>query len=284
MTRRREGGGGGDDDDAPIKPASVTLDYRNIALADVKVYPVDLMRLYLTRRNLDAIAGIDLAGVAPLVETKITLGDGKDYAEKTRSIDLPLKTEGAYLVMVRGDDRYVSGVVLVSPLELEVLEEADAGRVRVTVRDARTKAPVPNALIKAIGSQNGAFVSGRSDLRGVFVAEGLRGLVTVVARQGTNRYAFHRGKSVVGNVNPGVPVPPNTATANGGQINILQGFEGLDKNLKALNCSNQLLQLNRLQQRFNIAPAAAEPGSPAPVNAIMPGVQVDQASEPAPKP
>ena len=34
------------------KPA-VALDYRNIAEADVKVYPVDLMRLYLTRRNLD---------------------------------------------------------------------------------------------------------------------------------------------------------------------------------------------------------------------------------------
>ena len=41
--------------------------YRNIAEADVKVYPVDLMRLYLTRRNLDAIAGIDLAGITPLL-------------------------------------------------------------------------------------------------------------------------------------------------------------------------------------------------------------------------
>ena len=46
---------------------SVELDYRNIAEADVKVYPVDLMRLYLTRRNLDAIAGIDLAGITPAV-------------------------------------------------------------------------------------------------------------------------------------------------------------------------------------------------------------------------
>ena len=43
----------------------VKLDYRNVAEADVKVYPVDLMRLYLTRRNLDHIAGIDLAGITP---------------------------------------------------------------------------------------------------------------------------------------------------------------------------------------------------------------------------
>ena len=53
------------------------LDYRNIAEADVKVYPVDLMRLYLTRRNLDAIAGIDLAGITPLLETTVKLGDGR---------------------------------------------------------------------------------------------------------------------------------------------------------------------------------------------------------------
>ncbi|HEY2155398.1 MAG TPA: hypothetical protein VGH33_07195, partial [Isosphaeraceae bacterium] len=124
--------------DVREKPG-VSLDYRNVADADVKVYPVDLMRLYLTRRNLDAIAGIDLAGITPLFETTVKLGDGHDYAEKIRAIDLPIKKEGAYLVMVRGDNLYASGIVLVTPLELEVLEEADAGRVRVTVRDARTK-------------------------------------------------------------------------------------------------------------------------------------------------
>ena len=50
------------------------LDYRNIAEVDVKVYPVDLMRLYLTRRNLDGIAGIDLAGITPLFEKTVKLG------------------------------------------------------------------------------------------------------------------------------------------------------------------------------------------------------------------
>ena len=81
----------------------------------MKVYPVDLMRLYLTRRNLDAIAGIDLAGITPLVEKTVKLGDGADYDDKTRTIDLPLAKEGAYLVMVRGDDLYASGIVLVTP-------------------------------------------------------------------------------------------------------------------------------------------------------------------------
>ena len=36
------------------------------------------MQLYLTRRNLDAIAGIDLAGITPLVEKTVKLGDGQD--------------------------------------------------------------------------------------------------------------------------------------------------------------------------------------------------------------
>ncbi len=124
-------------------PAAAKLEYRNIATADVKVYPVDLMRLYLTRRNLDAIAGIDLAGIKPFYTATIKLGDGQDFDDKARAIELPVKRDGAYLVMVRGDDRYASGILLVSPLELQVLEEAESGRVRVTVRDARTKARAP---------------------------------------------------------------------------------------------------------------------------------------------
>ncbi|HMF35108.1 MAG TPA: MG2 domain-containing protein, partial [Isosphaeraceae bacterium] len=48
--------------DLLVKPG-IKLDYRNIAKADVTVYPVDLMQLYLTRRNLNGIAGIDLAGI-----------------------------------------------------------------------------------------------------------------------------------------------------------------------------------------------------------------------------
>src|SRR5262249_55678362 len=89
-------------ENAAAKP-EIKLDYRNIAEADVKVYPVDLMRLYLTRRNLDEVAGIDLAGITPLFETTVALGKGEDYSDKLKSIELPLEKEGAYLVMIRGD-------------------------------------------------------------------------------------------------------------------------------------------------------------------------------------
>ena len=203
----------GGEDGPKDGPAAAKLEYRNIATADVKVYPVDLMRLYLTRRNLDAIAGIDLAGIKPFHSATIKLGDGRDFDDKVRAIDLPVKREGAYLVMVRGDDRYASGILLVSPLELHVLEEAESGRVRVTVRDARTKALVPKVQVKVIGSGNGAFFSGETDLRGVFVAEGVRGQVTAVARKGSNQYAFHRGTTSIGPPRPGRPERPGCGPA-----------------------------------------------------------------------
>ena len=117
--------------------------------------------------------------------------------------------------MVRGDNLYASGIVLVTPLELEVLEEAESGRVRVTVRDARTKDLVPKVQVEVIGSENAGFLSGETDLRGVFVAEGVRGQVAAVARQGTSRYAFYRGTTRVGAPQcPGFRVlPPRTPTS-----------------------------------------------------------------------
>lgn len=233
----------------------VSLDYRNVAEADVKVYPVDLMRLYLTRRNLDEIAGIDLAGITPLLETKVTLGKGEDYENKTKSIELPLEKEGAYLIMVRGDELYASGIVLVTPLELEVLEEPEAGRVRVTIRDARTKEFVPKVQVKVIGGVNSEFVSGETDLRGVFVAENLRGTVTAVARRGTAQYAFYRGTNPIGA--PESAPPPSDKTEAAPQPTDAPS-QALDNNLRIQNTTNQMRQIERLQERYNnTAPGGA---------------------------
>jgi alpha-2-macroglobulin len=234
----------------------VSLDYRNIADVDVKVYPVDLMRLYLTRRNLDGIAGIDLAGITPTVEQTIKLGDGADFAEKVKALDLPLTKEGAYLVMARGENLYASGIVLVTPLEVEVLEEADAGRVRVVVRDARTKDLVPKVLVKVIGSNNPTFFSGQTDLRGVFVAEGVNGQVTAVARKEAGQYAFYRGKSQVGTP---ANTPAAATTPMGRAVQKLDESQSLDNNLKMQNEFNQNRQLDRLQNRYQLKPQGVNP-------------------------
>jgi hypothetical protein len=230
-----------DDEDNPADEPSVSLRSRNIKEAAVTVYPVDLMRLYLTRRSLDGIAGIDLAGITPLVETTVPLSEGIDFDARSTEIPLPVESEGAYLVMIRGDDRYASGIALVSPLELDVLEENAAGRVRVTVRLAETGEFLPGVQVRVIGSGNERFFSGETDLRGVFVAEGVRGQVTAVARRDGDQYAFYRGVAPVGA--PETPPVPSSEPSGPAEAS-------LEENLRLQNRSNQLRQMERLEQRF----------------------------------
>jgi hypothetical protein len=49
--------------------------------------------------------------------------------------------------------------------------------------------------VKVIGTRNSEFTSGATDLRGVFVADGIRGTSTVIAQADTGRYAFFRGQA-----------------------------------------------------------------------------------------
>ena len=246
-----------DDEPEPRFPESLKLGFRNIAEVDLKVYPVDLMRLYLTRRNLDQISGIDLAGITPLVVKTIKLGAGEDYAEKLRKIDLGLTKEGAYLVMIRGENLYTSGILLVSPLELEVLEEPGAGRVRVTVRDALSREFVPKVQVKVIGSGNANFISGETDLRGVFLAEGVTGQAAVVARKGILQYAFYRGTTAL---EPPHEVPANNAP---GKDNQALSIPSLEQNVKQLNSGTQMRNSIRLQERYKASDPAAKPGAAA---------------------
>jgi hypothetical protein len=214
----------------------------------------------LTRRNLNGIATIDLAGVTPLVEKTVALGDGADYDDRSKSIDLPLTKEGAYLTMIRGENLYASGIVLVSPMEMEVLEEAENGRARIAVRDARTKEFLPKVQVKVIGSATSQFISGETDLRGVFVAEGLSGVVTAVARRGTAQYAFYRGTNSLGNQNLNGTV--GGGAAPGQSQNAPGQKQELDANVKLLNRANSIKQIERLQQRY-AAPADKNKGAAA---------------------
>lgn len=182
----------------PGAPVSLNLKYRNIREAFVQVYRVDLMKLYLQRKNLSAITSVQLAGIKPESEQTIALGDGKDYVEKERAIPLALKDEAAYLVICRGDDLFASGMVLITPLKIEVQEDPASGRVRANVLDTAKGGYRPDVHVKAIGSADSEFRSGETDLRGLFIADNLRGKVTVIARDGDSRYAFFRGAAWLG--------------------------------------------------------------------------------------
>ncbi len=89
-----------------------------------------------------------------------------------------------------------------------------------------------NVHVKVIGSANDQFVSGQSDLRGIFVADGINGTSTIIARTDANRYAFYRGKTVLGNVPTAAsglePAKPAAAEQQ-------QGKDALLKNLQDQN-------------------------------------------------
>lgn len=183
----------------PGEAAEIKIDYRNIKEAALEVYKVDLMKLYLREKNLSNITAVDLAGIDPESSLSIPLGDGKDFADKTKKAKLPIKEEGAYLVICRGDNLYTSGLILITPLKLEIQETPSEGTVRVNVRDLTAGGNyIPEVLVKVVGTHNDLFLSGHTDLRGVFQAEGVNGAATVLARAEGGRYAFYRGQQIHG--------------------------------------------------------------------------------------
>ncbi len=234
----------------PGQPADVELKFRNVATADVKVYRIDLMKYSLLNRNLADITQINLAGIRPLHTDSLNLGDGRDYRDRTRKLSLPLKEEGAYLVVCRGNDLYASGLVLVSPLGVEVQEDAPSGQVRATVKDVVRGACVADVHAKVIGSRNEDFVSGQTDLRGIFVAQGILGKSTVIAQLDSGRYAFYRGQTDLGPQPQPVtktPPPDKTIADPFGRDNAGTGVPAKPDESKGKD-NNDLL--NRVQQ-FN---------------------------------
>jgi hypothetical protein len=225
---------------------------------DVKVYRIDLMKFGLMKRDLQGITQINLAGIRPYFEETFELGDGKDYTDRDRQLVLPLDKEGAYLVVGRGDDLYASGLVLITPLAIEVQEDAVSGRVRTTVKNRTDNRYLPNVHVKAIGSRNDEFVSGKTDLRGVSVADGILGTSTVIAQAEASHYAFFRGTTEL------VPETRDKKDANGpAGPETTESLESqLLKGLQMRNTTNQKKQVEQLDQLYE-APAEGVEASKA---------------------
>jgi len=226
----------------PGEKVALTIQYRNIKNAFLQVYRVDLMKLYLQQKNLSRITSVQLAGIKPEIESTIVLGEGTDYAEKERKIELALKDEAAYLVICRGDDLFASGMVLITPLKIEIQEEPASGRIRANVLDAVKGGYRPEVHVKAIGSADSEFRSGETDLRGIFMADNLRGKATVIAREGTSRYAFFRGEQWLG-ASANEPVQPNSNVQAGEKQSI-----DYQNNLNGFNATIQVENSGKFDQ------------------------------------
>ena len=233
----------------PGDEVKLTLDYRNIKEGAVQLYKVDLQKLYLREKSLSNITRVDLAGIAPQAGETFALGAGTDYVVKQQVLHLPVKEEGAYLAIVRGDNLFTSGLVLISPLKLEV-KETPEGSVRATVTDAATGKALADAEVKALGSSSPQVQSGTTDPRGVFEVSGIQGTSTVIVRQGDNRYAFHRGTLTLGSHNSPMPAqnlgnspPAKPSTSASPKRQVLEKGEYL----KNIDESNRAVQKSQIQ-------------------------------------
>jgi alpha-2-macroglobulin len=226
----------------PGEPALLKVTSRNLKSAELLVYPVDLLTLCLREKSLTHVADVKLAGIAPVLKSELALKADDPFVSAEQEVRLPLEKAGAYLVLGRADERHASGLVLVTPLDLQVKEEA-SGRVRTHVLRHADQGYVAGVDVRVVGSDDAEFRAGKSDPRGLFVADGIHGTSTVIARLGSDQYAFWRGTTRLG--------PP----AAGGQ-SVEQAREGrkgdVDKEAEKEPQQQETYLLNVLEMNRNL--------------------------------
>ena len=94
-----------------------------------------------------------------------------------------------------GEFQYASGLVLITPLKMEVQEDLSARSLRVNVSDQNTGKYLDNVHVKTIGIKDSKFKTGETDLRGIWKAEDITSRPTIIARDDKGRYAFYRSQS-----------------------------------------------------------------------------------------
>lgn len=230
----------------PGEAVRLALEFRNVKQAELLVYAVDLMKLYLREKDLSHVTEVNLAGIAPAWRQSIELGAGSDLLPRDRELALPLKEPGAYLVICRGDELHASGLVLVSDLELRVKEDAVAGSLRVQALAGADQRFLRDVDVRVVGSASGEFRAGRTDPRGLFVADGVAGTATVIARMEGGHYAFHRGTLILGEL------AQHVRREQIGAQELLDGVGGEDylQNVQQLNFQNQVERRQRLQEEM----------------------------------
>ncbi len=232
----------------PEAKSQVKLEWRNLERVEITVYKVDLMRLYLMRKSLSDMGKVQLFGIAPSHRETLKLTEGVDYRDHDRKLELPLEEAGAYLVIARSGELRSSGLLLRTDLSIDAQELPGEERIRVNVKQKGRF--LPKADVKVVGAVDGRIRSGKTDLRGVFVADGLRGKATVLVKQGDD-YAFYQSKSDFGGR------PALNRKAQSIQVRNKADFNALKGN-RALNFFNQQKRSQQIQDLLQNAVQGVE--------------------------
>ncbi len=209
----------------PGQPVILTMRHKNLEEVEILVYEVDLMTLYLREKNLTNVTSINLAGISPTLRQTVELSASRSLRAEQTEASLDLTRPGAYLVICRGGSLHTSGLVLITQLELDVHSDPQSGRMRVQATSTEDQRYLREVDVRVIGSANNSFTSGETDPRGIFVADGVRGSATVIARHGEAHYAFHRGTELLAQ-EPAQPQRPQAQTRGQAENMIFEQQEG----------------------------------------------------------
>lgn len=181
----------------PGESARLEIHARNLSELELLAFPVDLMTLYLREKDLSRVTEVNLAGISPTLTRRIEVQGPTALRVSKQTEEVALPEPGAYLIMARGGGEHSSCLVLVSDLEVHVQDFED-GQVRVQVMRAGDGQYLRDVDIRVIGSVDGTVQVGETDPRGLYVANGVTGRSTVIARLEPDHYAFHLGEREMG--------------------------------------------------------------------------------------
>lgn len=177
------------------KPAEIELEHAGVAAAQVRAYKVDLTMLALRRKGLSDAASIEVAGIKPVFERAFKLDAPNAKRREKQKLALELKDPGAYVVGVKAGDFFASGLVLRSDLAMTVQEEA-GGTVRVNVTNVAAGAFAEGVKVTIFGTAESRIASDKTDLRGIWEANDVRGAAVVVAEK-EGHVAMYRGQAIL---------------------------------------------------------------------------------------
>jgi hypothetical protein len=168
----------------PGATAVLEVGVKNVSAIHLRTYAVDLLGLHERASGGLDVGRVALAGIRSAHVTTVAVEGSQPGRSRTLAVPLPVRDQGAYLVILEGEGARSSGLVLLSGITAELRERSTAGRVSVQVRHEPGGQPAAGAYVRVSGAPGGRVAEGMVDARGVFMAEGIAGTPTVLARLG----------------------------------------------------------------------------------------------------
>ncbi|MEW6747001.1 MAG: tetratricopeptide repeat protein [Planctomycetota bacterium] len=163
------------------KPA-LEVEYLGVGEIELKLYAIDLARLYVRSRGRVDLSQIEVAGFRPALEKTVRLARPSGTARLHERVAIEITEPGAYYVTARSGSFGTTGLVLLSDLSMELQADAEGARAYVSDTRANTSAADVRVTFMVRGDAM-KIETLRTDLRGIAEVPNLRGALSVIAER-----------------------------------------------------------------------------------------------------